>query len=227
MCEENRQRRWFLPSSLLKLLVNSSASSEACASLPEAAEGSGVVLLPDGTTRGHEPVVAVTLANTTALAAGGGEATHLTVLHHSVADPVDAGIGTDDAVSRVHEDHLEILVHTIHGHPVGVKHTEVATAATHTLLREVLEVASALELVDSTGTAGLTPNSTLVHGALAGTTAHANAVDNKALLGLVPEPASLVRASRAGAAVDGGELAVLPHPHAGEEAKHVRLLLLP
>jgi hypothetical protein len=40
-------------------------------------------------------------------------------------------------------------------------------------------------------------------------------------------PASLVRASGAGAAVDGRELAVLPNPHTLKEAKHVRLLLLP
>jgi len=45
-------------------------------------------------------------------------------------------------------------------------------------------------------------------------------------LGLA-RPASLVRASGAGAAVDGRELAVLPNPHTLKEAKHVRLLLLP
>jgi hypothetical protein len=172
------------------VLLRSGARAAASASfLPEAAEGDGVVLLPDSTARGHEPVVAVALAHATGLAAGGGEAAHLAVLHDRLADPVDAGIGTDDAVRRIHKDHLEVLVHTINGHPVGVKHTEVAATATDTLLGKVLQVASALELLDGTGGAGLTPDGTLVHGPLARATAHTDTVDNVALLGLVTEPA--------------------------------------
>ena len=147
------------------------------------------MLLPDGTARGHEPVVAVTLADTAALAAGGGEATHLAVLHHGLADPVDTGIVADHAVGRVDHDDLEVLVHTIHSNPVRVVNTEVAAAAAHALLGKVLKVAGALELVDGTGAAGLTPHGTLVNGPLAGTTADANTVHDKALLGLVPEPA--------------------------------------
>jgi hypothetical protein len=157
--------------------------------LPEAAEGDRVVLLPDGTARGHEPVVAMTLSDTTALAARRCETTHLTVLHHRLADPVDARIGPDDTVSRVHHDHLEVLVHTINSDPIRVEHAKVAAAAAHTLLSHVREVAGALELVDGTGALGLTPDGTLVNGPLAGTTAHTHAVDYIALLGLVPEPA--------------------------------------
>ena len=47
------------------------------------------------------------------------------------------------------------------------------------------------------------------------------------LLGLVSKAAGLVGTSRTAGAVDGGQLAVLPAPHTEEEAKHIRLLLLP
>lgn len=47
------------------------------------------------------------------------------------------------------------------------------------------------------------------------------------LLGLVAEAASLVRASRARRAVDGGQLAVLPAADAQHELEHIALLLLP
>merc|ERR1719201_927350 len=194
---------------------------------PAAAERHRVVLLPDGAARGHEAVVAVALADAATLATGSGEAAHLTVLHDGLADPVDAGIRADDAVRWVHKDDLEVLVHAVHGHPVRVEHAQVAAAAANALLSEVLQVARALELVDGTGAAGLAPHGTLVHRPLAGTAAHAHAVDHEALLGLVPEAARLVRPSGAGAAVDRGKLAVLPHPHTRQEAKHVRLLLLP
>lgn len=153
------------------------------------------MLLPDSTAGRHETVVAVALGNATALAASSGETTHLPVLHHGLADPVDARIRTDDAVSRVHHDHLEVLVHTINGHPVRVEHTEVAAAAANALLSKTLKVAGALELVDGTGASRLTPDGTLVHGPLAGTTADADAVDDKALLGLVSEPADLTQST--------------------------------
>ena len=49
--------------------------------------------LPGGPAGGV--VVAVTLAKTTVLLAGAGEATGLAVLVHGLGDPVDAGVAAD------------------------------------------------------------------------------------------------------------------------------------
>lgn len=67
----------------------------------------------------------------------------------------------------------------------------------------------------------------LVHGALAAAAAHAHAVHHEALLGLVAHAAGLVGARGPGDAHDARQLAVLPAPHAQQEAEHVALLLLP
>ena len=50
---------------------------------------------------------------------------------------------------RVDEDDLVVLVDTILVHPVGVKNPEVAAAPANTLLRNALQTALGLELVDT------------------------------------------------------------------------------
>ena len=67
----------------------------------------------------------------------------------------------------------------------------------------------------------------LGHGLLAAAAAHAHAIDNVALLGLEAHAARLVRAAGPRQAHNAGQLAVLPAPHAEEEAEHIALLLLP
>jgi hypothetical protein len=94
-------------------------------------------------------VVAVTLAETTVLLAGGGEATGLATLVDGVADPVDAGIATDGLVRRVDEDDLEVLVHTVLVDPVRVEDAESTAAAGNTLLGGRTKRALELELVDT------------------------------------------------------------------------------
>ena len=46
----------------------------------------------------------------TGLAASGGEAAELPVLHDGAAHPVDLGVARDGLVVRVDQDHLEVLV---------------------------------------------------------------------------------------------------------------------
>ena len=173
-------------SSHLITILNSPASHAL--RLPVAAERHSLVALPGGPARGHEPVLAVALADTAALAASGSEATHLAVLHGGPADPVDARVVADDPVRGVHTDDLVVLVHAVVGDPVRVEHTEVAATPANTLLGDVLDVAHELRGVDHTGLAGLAVDDTLVHGPLAVTTPHAGAEDGEALLGLVSEP---------------------------------------
>ena len=111
-------------------------------------------------------------------------------------------------------------------HPVRVEDPEAAALAPNALLGDVPEVAGSLEAGDTLA-GGLTVDDTLVHRLLPATAAHADAVDDVALLGLVAHAAGLVRAGRLGAASDGGQLAVLPAAHAQEEAEHIALLLAP
>ena len=165
-------------------------------------------------------------AEAAVLAAGGSEAADFAVLVHGVADPVDARVVAHNLVHGVHHDHLVVLVHGIFVEPVRVEHAERAAAARGALLRDRAQVAREFQLLH-TLVHGLAVADALVHGPLAAAAAHASAVDAKALLRLVPEAARLVRARGARHAHHGGELAVLPHAHALEEAEHIALLLLP
>ena len=72
-------------------------------------EGEGVAALPGGPARGTDEVVGAValLAEATVLAAGGGEAAALAVLHDRLGDPLDAGVVADGGVGRVHRDHLQ------------------------------------------------------------------------------------------------------------------------
>lgn len=152
--------------------------------------------------------------NVTHLAAGSGEAAHLAVLHSGPADPVDARVAADNRVGRIHQDdlptrlvrklcaakiimralfarvafHLEVLVHAVRRHPVGVKDAQVAAALANTLLSNRAQVAAELKLVD-TLSLGLTIDDTLVHGPLPVAAPDTDAEDDEALLGLIPEPA--------------------------------------
>lgn len=179
-------------------------------------------------------VVTVTLANTTALLAGSGKAARLAVLVHSVRDPVDAGVAADGLVVRVHADHLKVLVHTVLVHPVRVQHTQVRRLAANTLLSQHTERALRLQVVDTLAD-GLTVRGTLRHRLLAVAATDTHAVNDVALLSLVAQAASLVRARRARGAVHDVQLAVLPAaavldmphiPNTEQEAEHIALLLL-
>eukprot|EP00699_Malawimonas_sp_californiana_P000810 EC714357.1.p3 GENE.EC714357.1~~EC714357.1.p3 ORF type:complete len:93 (-),score=20.31 EC714357.1:180-458(-) len=78
---------------------------------------------------------------TAVLAAGRGETAELAMLHDRLADPVDAGIGTDGGVAGVHEDDLEPLVGCVLVDPVRVEHAQRAQAATNALLSNRPQVA--------------------------------------------------------------------------------------
>ena len=114
---------------------------------PVAAEAEGVVLLPGRPA--WRVVVAVALAETTRLLAGGGETAALAVLVDGVDNPVDTGILSDGLVLGVDEDDLVVLVGRVLVDPVRVEDAEVSAAAADTLLSGRLERALVLELVDT------------------------------------------------------------------------------
>ena len=216
------------------------------ADLTVSGQGHRVVALPLLSARATNGlVVAVALAETAGLLASGSEAAHLAVLVHRLGDPVDARVAADGLVLRVHADDLKVLVggvlqreyqqpqkdnkfqrlETYLVDPVRVQDTQVAAAATDTLLGHGAQSALGLEGGDTLAL-GLSVHLTLGLRALAATTAHADAVDDKALLGLVAETASLVGARRTRRTVQHRQLAVLPAAQAHQETQHVGLLLL-
>ena len=166
----------------------------------------------------------VALVDTSGLLASGGKTTGLTMLVNRVADPVVSGAVADSSVGGVDKDDLEVLVSSILVNPVRVKDTEVTSTATNTLLSGGTERALVLELVN-TLVGGLTVSGTLGNGSLAVTSADTDTEDNKALLGLVTETASLIGTRGAGSAVDDAQLTVLPASNSEKEAEDIRLLL--
>jgi hypothetical protein len=123
--------------------------ARASTHLPVAPEGEGVVPLPGLPPAGSRLVVSVSFAQTTALLAGGGEATALAVLVDGVDDPVDAGIAADSLVGGVDKNDFVVLVGRVLVDPVGVEDAQVGAAAADTLLSGGLEGALVLELVDT------------------------------------------------------------------------------
>ena len=105
--------------------------------------------LPRLPPSGSRLVVSVSLAQTTALLARGGETAALAVLVNGLDDPVDAGIAADGLVVGVDKDDLVVLVSRILVDPVRVQDAQVGAAAADTLLSSRLERTLVLELVDT------------------------------------------------------------------------------
>ena len=118
-------------------------------------------------------------------------------------------------------------VPSVHPAPKAQTHVENSKTAApprDTLLCDGSEGPLELELVD-TLVSGLSEGGTLGGLLFPAASADTDAVDDVALLCLVPQSAGLVRARRAGGAVDDVQLAVLPASHALEESCEVGLLL--
>jgi hypothetical protein len=125
---------------------------------------------------------------------------------------------------RVDEDDLVVLVSRVLVDPVGVEDAEIGATTTDTLFSCGTEGSLVLELVDTlvgwlacvANCQSMPPHancepshtvgSTLWRWSLAATTTNSDAVDNVALLGLVPETASLVWTGWTGCAVDNFQL---------------------
>ena len=158
------------------------------------------------------------LAQAAALAPRRREAAHLAVLVDGVHNPVDAGVPADGVVRGVHQDDLIVLVGGVLVDPVRVQHAQVGAAAADALLRHGAQVAHGRD--EDALVLGLAVHDALGDGLLAAATAHGDAVDHEALLGLVSQAARLVGAGGVRAARDLVLLAVLPGADAQQEAEH-------
>jgi len=145
--------------------------------------------------------VSVTLAQSTVLLADGGKSAGLTVLVYGLGDPVDLGITANSFVRGINQDNLVVLVYTVLVNPVRIKDAEVTASASNTLFSSGTEGSLELEVVDTLAD-GLAVGGTLGSGLFAVTTTDTDAVDDIALLGLVPKAAGLVGPRRTRCAVD-------------------------
>ena len=137
------------PILMKRLLTQPTKHSATSTHLAIAPEGQGVVPLPRLPPAGSRLVVSVSLAQTTALLAGGGETAALAVLVDGLDDPVDARIAADGLVLGVDEDDFVVLVRRVLVDPVRVQDAQVGAATADTLLGSRLERALVLELVDT------------------------------------------------------------------------------
>jgi len=170
-------------------------------------------------------VVAVALPETAVLLANASKTTSLTALVNGLRNPVDARVAANRLVVRINKDNLVVFVNTVLVYPVRVEHTQVPTPTADALLRDAAETPLELEVVHTLAYR-FAVSRTLRDGLLPVTSSHSDAVDHKALLGLVSESAGLVRARRARCTVDDVQLTVLPASDTEKKAKHIRLLFL-
>lgn len=90
---------------------------------------------PGGTTRSSNGLrESISLADTSGALASGSKSAHLTMLHDSLADPVDLGVTSDGIVIGINENDLKVLVGRILGHPVRVEDAETTETASNTFL---------------------------------------------------------------------------------------------
>ena len=182
--------------------------------------------LPDGVLGRSAVVEAVSLrGERPVLLAGGGEPAELAVLHGALADPVDVRVVADRVVERVDQDDLVVLVSRVLVDEVRVEDTEVRAPSARSLLGVRPERADSLLLQD-TLCSRLAVDDALGDQFLSPASGDAHAVDDVALLGLVPELSGSVDAGRLAGAVDSREVAELPASDAEQEAHDIRLLLL-
>ena len=81
-----------------------------------------------------------TLAETSVLAASTGKTTALAVFVNGTDDPVDLWVVANYIVLYINQNNFKVFVRSIGCHPVGVKHTEVTSAATDPLLCSRLKI---------------------------------------------------------------------------------------
>jgi hypothetical protein len=188
----------------------------------------GVASLPGSlgrTTDGSVGTVSLD-AESSVLAAGGGQTPSLAVLHDGLADPVDTGIVADDHMGRITQDNFVIFVSGVLVDPVRVEHSEVAALSADTLLSDTAKVSGKFKLID-TLVLGLSVHNSLMVRPLAATSAHGNAVDHESLLSLISELVGLVSS---GGSVNTDNLLVLtvfPGSHTKQKAHDITLLLSP
>ena len=160
------------------------------------------------------------------LAASRCETAHFSVFLGGLGDPVNSWVVTNSRVGWVNHDNLEPLVNGVLSNPVRVQDSQRTALASSSLLSNRAQVSDELLLSD-TSVLRLTVVDTLGNSLLSVTSLDSHSVDNIALLGLVSQTVSLIRARWLASPVDGWKLSVLPSAKSEDESHDIRLLLVP
>lgn len=100
----------------------------------------GVAPLPGGATGASDgQVELVALAQAAALLSCRCQATHLSVLVHSLCDPLGVWVASHGLVEGVDQNDLKELVGGVLAHPVGVQHAQGAAVTASTLLEKHIQ----------------------------------------------------------------------------------------
>merc|ERR1712018_903197 len=113
-------------------------------------------------------------------------------------------------MERINHDNLKVLVRRVLPNPIRVEDTEALNTSSDPLFSNRLQVPYRFLLLHSPRGLRLAVRTTLGHGPFATSTAHSNAVNDKALLVFVSQAPGLIWSGRPGDAVNLGQLAVLP-----------------
>ena len=159
---------------------------------------------PSCTVRATNSVVElVALAWPAALSACRRQHPHLPVPADWFSDPLGVRVSSDSFMEWINEDNLKELVCRIFTNPVGIQDPQGPTGASSALLRNRRKASSKLELVD-TLVDRLAESGTLRKWAFVATVAHTNPIYDITLLGLVSQPACLIRRGGWGRCGEGG-----------------------
>jgi hypothetical protein len=151
---------------------------------------------------------------------------HLPMLMHRVANPINPRIIPNSLMRRIHQHHLIELISPILPHPVAIEHPQPTQPPAHPLLSHRPQIPRGLQLVD-THTRRLPRDNTLSDGSLPAASSNTDAIHDVALFGFVAELAGFVGAGGAAGAVDDGQLPVLPGAQAQDEVHDVGLFFAP
>ena len=123
------------------------------------------------------------------------------------SDPLAVRVSSDSFMEWINEDNLKELVCRIFTNPVGIQDPQGPTGTSSALLRNRRKASSKLELVD-TVVDRLAESGTLRKWAFVATVAHTNPIYDITLLGLVSQPARLIRRGGGGDAARGARCIV-------------------
>jgi hypothetical protein len=147
------------------------------------------------------------------------------MFHDWSTHPINLRITTNGLVEGIDHNDLKVFVGGILANPVRVEDTESFKTTSNTFLGDGLQVPDWLHLLYGTGSLGLAEGTTLGDGTFTATTTHSNAINDEALLALVPETTGLVGTGRPGDTMDLGQLTVLPATDTKQVAHDIARLL--
>lgn len=150
----------------------------------------------------------------------------LAVLLVRVADPVDPWIVPDAVVGRIDHDDLVVLVGSVLGNPIAVKHSQTTQCTSDPLFGSRTKVACRLKMIN-TDRCRLAGHNTFGNWSLTSTPSNTHSIDDITFLSLEAQFACLVRSRRLIDSMNDRKLPILPSSDPKNEVHKIRLFLPP